>query len=114
MRKNTVPRKAAGAVSNREGSTVWDLDIWRLESGFECCVADARGGNVCRPLKSLSVSSIIEFLEGVIRDFGLPSGIRSDSSKEFMRWEFREFVASRGICHQVARAPSRGTLATSD
>jgi hypothetical protein len=106
MRKNLVLSKAADAVSNRERSTGWDVDIWKSESGFECWVADARGGNplVCRPLKSLAVSSIVEVLEGVIRDFGLPSGIRTDSGTEFMGREFRGFLASHGIAHQVATA----------
>jgi hypothetical protein len=103
MRKNFVLRRAAGALSSPEGSTVWDLDIWKSESGFECWVADARGGDTLArtPLKSRTVSSIVEALEMAIRDLGLPSVIRTDCGTEFTGQGFRRFLASHGIGHQV-------------
>jgi hypothetical protein len=83
MRKKLVP-STVGAGSGQEGSTVWNVDIRKQESGFECWVADARGNTLARrPLKSVAVSSIVEVLEGAIRDLGLPSRIRTDCGTVF-------------------------------
>ena len=64
MRKKLVP-STVGAGSGQEGSTVWNVDIRKQESGFECSVADARGNTFAlRPLKSVAVSSIVEVFDG--------------------------------------------------
>jgi transposase InsO family protein len=77
---------------------------WRKsESTFEFWVADAHNRNtlVSRPVKSLSVASIVGVLEGAIRDFGLPWAIRTDLGTEFTNGEFRRFLASHGIAHEM-------------
>ena len=110
MRKKLAFSKAAGAVSSRDGPTIWKVGWRKSESAFVFWVADARSGNalVCRPLKSLAVASIVEVLEGAIRDFGLPLGIRSDGGTEFTHGEFGRFLASHGIAHQVSTPAARG------
>lgn len=102
MRKKLVP-STVGAGSGQEGSTVWNVDIRKQESGFECWVADARGNTLARrPLKSVAVSSIVEVFDGAIRDLGLPSRIRTDCGTEFTGQGFRRFLVSHGIEHQVS------------
>jgi hypothetical protein len=87
-------------------SALWSVDIWRSGSGLECCVADTRSGAivVSRPLKSLTASSIVEVLDGAIREPGLPWGIATDCSRVFSSQEFSGFLWRQGIIHQVSPA----------
>ena len=110
MREILVISKPAGAVSSRE--TVWDVDYGILESAFEPWVADVHNGTVlvCRPLESLAVSSIVDAIEGAIRDFGPPREIRTDASTVFKMREFYRLLCSYDIDHCVRRASARSLL----
>ena len=97
-------KKVADAIFGRNSSTVWTVDWWKSAPIYIFWVANDRSGNVlaCRALHSLTVSSIVEVLEGAIRDHGVPSGIRTDHGAEFANEEFRRFLDLHDIAHLLS------------